>query len=132
MFFDLDKFKDINDSYGHDFGDKVLQEVAIRIKNELRKEDIVSRLGGDEFTASISGFKSEEEIVEVVDRMASIFDTSLEIDSKEVFIRPSIGVSIYPDHGKTVETLILKADDAMYKAKQKGIKYEIYKEESNI
>lgn len=131
LFFDLDKFKNINDTYGHDFGDKVLQEVGSKIKHELRKEDTVSRLGGDEFTASISGFDSLEEIIEVVERISNSFERGLNIDSKEIYIRPSIGISIYPDHGNTVEELINKADTAMYLAKKKGTRYNIYRKEDH-
>lgn len=132
LFFDLDKFKSINDTYGHSFGDEVLKGVANRIKNEIRKEDIVSRLGGDEFTALISGLKLEAEIVEIGKRMSNIFETSLKIGSQEISIKASIGISIYPDHGDTVDQLILKADDAMYEAKVKQLGYKIYDEKANM
>lgn len=128
MFFDLDKFKKINDSFGHNVGDKVLQGVAERIKNNIREEDLVSRLGGDEFTVLISNVESYEEIVEISERMSEIFETPIIIDGNEIEIRPSIGISIYPDHGWTVETLLLKADNSMYEAKSMGSSYKIYEE----
>lgn len=128
LFFDLDEFKSINDSYGHSFGDKVLQEVANRIEKEVDKEDIVSRLGGDEFAAIISGFDLEEEIVEVVERMSNIFENNFKIGGEEISIRASIGISLYPDHGGTIESLIFKADKAMYVAKKNQIGYNIYKD----
>lgn len=128
LFFDLDKFKKINDTFGHNVGDKVLQEVANRINSKMRKGDIVSRLGGDEFTALICGINSQEEIVEIVKMMSDLFDIPMNIDSQEIFIRPSIGISIYPDHGNTTEQLISKADDAMYKAKEQQVRYKTYEE----
>jgi diguanylate cyclase (GGDEF)-like protein len=129
LFFDLDKFKTINDKFGHKVGDKVLKEVGNKIGNELRKGDIVSRLGGDEFIVLITDVKSIEDAIEVADRMSEVFKEKLSIDLKEISIRPSIGISLYPDHGKTIEELILKADDAMYEAKQKQLGYKIYEED---
>lgn len=130
LFFDLDKFKKINDTYGHNVGDRVLQEVANRIKSKIPKDDIVSRLGGDEFTGIISNIKSQEEIVDIGEDMSDLFKTPLKIDYEEISIKSSIGISIYPDHGSTLEELILKADAAMYDAKQNQMRYKVYQEEN--
>lgn len=130
LFFDLDKFKEINDEYGHSFGDKVLQEVAKKINSQIRKDDIVARIGGDEFAGLISGINSQDEIIEIAERMADVFKEKLNIDSKEIYIKPSIGISIYPDQGKEIEELILKADKAMYEVKENDIRYKIYQEKN--
>ena len=82
---------------------------------------------GDEFAGLISNISLHQEIVEIGDRMASLFKESFLIDSREMHVTPSIGISIYPDHGETIKELLLKADCAMYEAKKKGIKYKIYK-----
>lgn len=126
LFFDLDKFKIINDSLGHNVGDKVLQEVGKRIKREIRKEDIVSRVGGDEFIALISKITSQEEVLDIANRMLEAFKPVFKIDSKEISLDISIGISIYPDHGDGIEELILKADKAMYKAKKAKLGYKVY------
>lgn len=128
LFFDLDKFKEINDNFGHDIGDSVLQEVAKRINSKIPKGDIVSRLGGDEFTALISRVDSEDDIIEIVEEILSLFKVNINIDGKEISIKPSIGISIYPEDGEDVEDLILKADNAMYEAKKNKIGYKIYKD----
>lgn len=128
LFFDLDKFKDINDTYGHNVGDRVLQEVANKIKSKTPKGDIVSRLGGDEFTAIISNIKQQEEIVNIGEIIMEIFKTPLQIDSEEITMKASIGISIYPDNGNTLEDLLLKADKAMYEAKEDKMGYKIYEE----
>ena len=128
LFFDLDKFKAINDTYGHSVGDRVLQEVANKIKSKIPKDDIAARLGGDEFTGLISNISSQEQIIEIGETMSDLFNEPLDIDGQEIIMRTSLGISIYPDHGKSLEELILKADSAMYEAKQNKIRYKIYEE----
>jgi len=126
LFFDLNKFKEVNDRFGHSMGDQVLQEVAKRIKGEMPKRDIISRLGGDEFAGLISDLSSPHDINEIGKRMSDLFKKKFEIGLNEVGITPSIGISIYPDHGDTLEGLLLKADRAMYEAKHKQVGYKIY------
>ena len=126
LFFDLDKFKKINDTLGHNIGDKVLQEIAKKIKGAIPKCDIASRLGGDEFIASVSNFNSVAEVEEFAIKMSKVFDAPLQIESHEIPMRASIGISIYPDDACTSEQLIVKADDAMYISKQNKKKYAIY------
>lgn len=128
LFFDLDNFKKINDLYGHGFGDKVLQEVANRLKVQIRKGDIISRLGGDEFIGLITELKTKEEVVEIAERIADIFESELRIESEEIFVKASLGISIYPNHGNTIEELILKADKAMYDAKRQKLRYRIWED----
>lgn len=131
FFFDLDDFKGVNDTFGHNFGDKVLQEVARRAKEHISLAGLVARLGGDEFIGLFSGFSSEQEMVKAGEEILKIFATPFGIDSREIIIKGSMGISIYPDHGHTIETLMLKADHAMYEAKQNQLGYAIYSERDN-
>lgn len=126
LFFDLDKFKKINDTFGHTVGDEVLRLVGRNIKNQIPKRDIVSRLGGDEFIALVSGFKNQEQIIEISKSILESFTKPLNIDSNKIFIKPSIGISIYPDNGTTFEELVEKADRAMYVSKKNNTGYKIY------
>lgn len=118
LFLDIDNFKEINDNFGHDTGDSVLEKAALRLKDSVRENDIISRLGGDEFTIAISDIDSREDINSVVTRIINSFNQPLIVDKSKFFISVSIGVSTYPDDGEQLEDLIQKADHAMYKAKQ--------------
>ena len=128
LFFDLDKFKKINDTLGHSVGDEVLKQAGERIKSKISKKDILSRFGGDEFAAIFSKFETQEQIDKLSEDILESFDKPLIIGSHKVFIKPSIGISMYPDHGTTFEELIDKADKAMYEAKQNDLEYKIYDE----
>ena len=120
MFVDLDGFKEINDQYGHDFGDMVLKTTADRIKSEIRETDTVARIGGDEFVIILSSLPetaiAERIAATVIDQVAQ----PLKIKDVEVTITASIGISLYPEHGTTAEKLIRAADKAMYEIKRKG------------
>ena len=120
LFLDLDNFKEINDSLGHDAGDKVLIEIARRLNANLREMDTIARLGGDEFTLIVSGFEDTQFIHEVVLKLLNILQQPMNINDQELYATSSIGISIYPDDGKTSETLLRNADAAMYKAKESG------------
>ena len=126
LFFDLDHFKNINDTYGHCFGDEVLKAVGARMKGALSKKDIIARLGGDEFAGLIAGISSVEEIAKIGEKMSEVFETGLAIGTQVLHIKPSLGISIYPDHGTSFEELLRKADHAMYEAKKEKLKYKIY------
>ncbi len=132
FFFDLNDFKAINDTFGHNFGDKVLVQVAQRIKNTLRKGDMLSRLGGDEFIGLMTQITKKEEIIEIAKEMMALSKTPLVIESKEIYVHWSIGISIYPDHGQTSERLILKADQAMYHAKQNKTNYAFFDDDTAL
>lgn len=125
LFFDLNDFKKINDTHGHNIGDRVLQEAAFRIQNEMRKEDLAFRIGGDEFVGLIPNLKVSDEINEIAERISLIFDKEIYIDEIKISIKSSLGVSIYPDHGKTIDELLSKADEAMYRAKVNNKNFEI-------
>lgn len=119
LFFDLDRFKAVNDSFGHETGDKILIEVANKLKGFVSENDIISRYGGDEFTILLSnsnGQRAREVAQSILKSLSYPFNHS----HKEIFVTPSIGISIFPEHGETFDMLIKKADLAMYFAKSLG------------
>ena len=119
VFIDIDKFKEINDSYGHDIGDGVLKNVAYRMEHSLKAKDLKSRMGGDEFVVALTDLSSKEKIMAVSKRLTAELKKPLFIDGKEIPISVSAGVSFYPDDSSELETLIKNADSEMYKAKKK-------------
>lgn len=119
IFIDLDQFKQVNDEMGHDIGDLLLKEVAVRIKTVMRESDLLARLGGDEFVALLTSV-SRETITMVAERIIEAFSCSFMIGEYELHVGASIGISVYPEDGRDLETLIKSADEAMYTAKRKG------------
>jgi len=119
LFIDLDRFKNINDTYGHDIGDLFLIEVSKRIKSCLRDQDVIARQGGDEFTILLEN-ASIEIAAAVGDRIVRVMGKAFIIKSIEIFVTPSIGISVYPEHGNSSSELLKKADAAMYHAKNDG------------
>ena len=145
LFLDLDNFKHINDTLGHDVGDLLLQEVAARLVKYIRKSDslarpgidrmtpTVARLGGDEFTILLSEIKEISDAAKVAVRILDYFKKPFHIDNHEIFISTSIGISVYPHDGGDADTLIKNADTAMYHAKAQGKNnYQFYKESMNV
>jgi diguanylate cyclase (GGDEF)-like protein len=120
IFIDLDRFKPINDMYGHDIGDKVLQAVARRLLACSRKEDIVSRLGGDEFIVVLPRISSAGDAGIVARHMLQAIGEPISIGTLRLSISPSIGISLFPEHATDLELLIRCADMAMYAAKKGG------------
>ena len=121
LFIDLDRFKDINDTLGHSFGDKFLTAVGERLKGAMRESDTVARLGGDEFTVVLQNTYEVTDISAAAEKvLASLASSPLCIDGRELFIAASIGVSRYPDDGEDAETLLMNADAAMFRAKEQG------------
>src|ERR1700690_201160 len=117
LFIDIDKFKSINDSYGHDLGDKVLLMVANRLRSLIRDEDTVSRWGGDEFMCLLLEVKQEAEVTRLAEKMVNRIGSAFEFNGIELSIRASIGIAIYPADGETANILFKNADTAMFKAK---------------
>lgn len=120
MFLDLDNFKHINDTLGHDAGDTLLVEAARRISASLRGTSTVARLGGDEFLVVLPGLKDPGDTEQVADRILAGFSTPFVLGGQEVFVTTSIGIAIYPSDCDNSGTLLQNADAAMYEAKHKG------------
>jgi diguanylate cyclase (GGDEF)-like protein len=117
IYIDLDKFKLVNDNYGHQVGDLYLQEVALRMKRQLRSADLLARLGGDEFAALIPAARSRAEVEEVAQRLKRCMDEPFTIEGCVLHGSASIGVAIYPEDGASKDTLLSFADTAMYAVK---------------
>ena len=133
LFLDLDKFKPINDTLGHQIGDKVLQKVASRLKSKIRQEDTLARIGGDEFTILMQKVKSNDDISTLAQSIINSLEETIYIDKYELNISASIGISIYPQHSTNFNELILFADTAMYQAKNEGRNnFQIYKPTMNL
>jgi diguanylate cyclase (GGDEF)-like protein/PAS domain S-box-containing protein len=120
LFVDLDRFKAVNDTYGHRVGDLLLQAVAARLRSLLREADTVSRLGGDEFVLVLPDMHSSEAVGETAAKLLEALAQVYRIEDHALNVTPSIGISIYPKDGAEVEALINRADTAMYHAKQAG------------
>jgi diguanylate cyclase (GGDEF)-like protein len=117
LFIDIDKFKNINDSYGHDMGDQVLLMVANRLTSFVRDEDIVSRWGGDEFVCLLFEVKQEADVTRLAEKLIHRIAEACEVNGIVLSIKASIGIAIYPADGDTADVLFKNADTAMYKAK---------------
>lgn len=132
LFLDLDRFKLVNDSLGHDKGDLLLQEMAHRLSQALREGDTVARIGGDEFVVVLGDLGSVEEIVRIADRMMEEIAQPVWLKGHELVLSTSMGISCYPKDAETATALIKNADLAMYQAKSKGGgRYRFYAEEMN-
>lgn len=117
---DLDRFKNVNDTFGHDAGDKLLVEVASRLNKCVRKGDTVARLGGDEFTIIMEDVKNFEDTRMIANKILDIMNNPINISSNDVYTSPSIGISVYPNDSQKPESLLKNADNAMYRAKENG------------
>lgn len=130
LFLDLDHFKEINDSLGHEVGDKILKTVSRRLKEIIRKEDTVARLGGDEFTIILEELFYSQDASLVANKILESLSKAIQIEENELYISSSIGISIYPDDGSDPQSLLKFADSAMYKAKNEGRNnYQYYSSE---
>lgn len=131
LFIDLDRFKKINDSQGHEVGDAVLKIVARRLDNLLRADDFVARLGGDEFAVLYSHPKINKAASNLARKIIKIISEPFEIGDRSYSVGASIGISIYPDDADDANTLLRQADLAMYQAKSKQSGFEYFSEEMN-
>jgi len=120
LFLDLDRFKIINDSLGHSVGDQLLKDVAERLKKWARAQDTVARIGGDEFLIAITGVKYAPDVAVAAERIMDSLTEEFVLQGRKFSVNGSIGISIFPDHGRDSETLIKNADAAMYSAKDSG------------
>lgn len=120
MLLDLDRFKAVNDTFGHDMGDELLKAVTERLKVCVREVDTVARMGGDEFTIILEGVLSEQNILAVATRITESIAAPFELKGHHISIGVSIGITIYPQDDHTIDELLKHADTAMYLAKQQG------------
>ncbi len=123
LYLDLDGFKTINDSYGHNIGDQVLGIVAARLQRAIRHEDMVSRLGGDEFACLVIGSTTSAQLCRLAAHLFDVVSAPVRIGELQLVVRPSIGIAMCPDDAVTSEHLISKADAAMYHAKREQLGY---------
>ena len=132
VFLDIDHFKFVNDSLGHNTGDKLLQKVAERLLDAVRDGDTVARLGGDEFILILNDQTGQEVIYRAMQRIIGKVAEPIEVDGQELLVTASAGISMYPQDGPDVETLLKHADAAMYRAKDKGRNnFQFYTAEMN-
>ena len=132
LFCDLDNFKDINDSLGHDKGDLLLQSIATRLSGCIRRGDTLCRLGGDEFVLLLPSVESDREAVTVARKIQRAMKSSFDLDGQEIFTTTSIGIAVHPEDGADVQTLLKHADMAMYAAKGEGRnRYRFFSEGMN-
>lgn len=133
LFIDLDRFKEINDSFGHNFGDEVLVEVANRFKRVMRSNDTICRYGGDEFIILINDIRDVKDVVEIVKKIMTSMNVPLRYNTQKIYLTLSIGISLYPSDGTTVDDLLKNADSALYKAKDEGRNtYRLYTEDMTL
>ena len=133
LFLDLDHFKSVNDSLGHDIGDELLKSVASTIQDVVRLNDVVARIGGDEFVIVLTEYKDDLELVEIIHRIQTQLMRPWQIKTYPINITSSIGITLYPKDGTDLLALMKNADIAMYEAKDKGRKgYHFFTEALNI
>jgi len=133
FFLDLDNFKTINDTIGHAYGDMLLLEVGEQLRLRLRRSDTLARLGGDEFIMLQTNVKDMDEVYRLAGRMLEVFRKPWVLDDREFYVTASIGISIYPNDGTDLQTLMKNADAAMYRAKEAGRNnFQIFTQELNV
>jgi diguanylate cyclase (GGDEF)-like protein len=132
LLFDLDRFKEINDTMGHKYGDRVLIEVGPRVRTVLRVGDTLARLGGDEFCVLLPRVAGEPDAVRVAERIISVLEEPIDVDGHNLGIEASCGISLAPAHGNTADLLLQRADVAMYVAKESQDSVMVYSEDLNV
>jgi len=126
---DLDRFKAVNDTYGHHIGDRVLSEIATRLLEAVRSTDTCARIGGDEFAFIAEEIHNKADVLRIMDKLTLAFKEKILVEGKELLITASMGASIYPLHGRNMETLMKAADKALYQIKGSTTQYKIFSDE---
>jgi diguanylate cyclase (GGDEF)-like protein len=126
LLMDLDHFKEINDTLGHHFGDLLLREIGPRLSIVLREQDLMARLGGDEFGIVLPGLPDEQSAIRIAERILEELERPLSVEGLQLDVSGSLGIALYPVHTDDVETLLRRADVAMYAAKEAGGGFEVY------
>ena len=129
LLMDLDRFKDINDTFGHHFGDMVLKQIAVRLRNLLHSSDTLARLGGDEFGVVLTRVSDAGDVTAVARKILDSLEQPFAIEGHLLEVSTSIGIALYPAHGADVRTLVRRADVAMYTAKEANVGYAFHNEE---
>jgi len=130
MLMDLDRFKEVNDTFGHHFGDVLLKQVAFRLQNQRRGDDVVARLGGDEFAIVLPVIADTQAAALTARRILNTLEQRFVIEAQVLEVGASIGIALYPEHGTDARTLLRRADVAMYTAKQKQSGYAFHQEDA--
>lgn len=131
LLMDLDRFKEVNDTFGHHFGDMLLQQVAFRLKNQLSSAETVARLGGDEFAVILPNVNDPSQATMLARRLLNTLQQPFVVESQVLEVGASIGIAIYPAHGTDVRTLLRRADVAMYAAKEAQVGYVTHRDEQD-
>jgi len=130
---DMDDFKLVNDSFGHDAGDKLIKAVGDLLSRSLRRADTVARLGGDEFAVIVEGIDGVEDAISIADNLSTILEHNVRLEDQETFTGASIGIALYPDDGDDARTLLKNADTALFRAKENGRHcFQFYKPEMSV
>ena len=133
MLVDIDDFKLVNDSFGHEAGDKLIKAVGQLISRSLRRADTIARLGGDEFAVIIEGIDGPQDAISIADNLTTILEHNVRLDDQETYTSASIGIAVYPDDGKDARTILKNADTALFRAKENGRHcFQFYKPEMSV
>jgi len=133
MLIDIDDFKLVNDSFGHDAGDKLIKAVGDLISKSLRRADTIARLGGDEFAVIIEDINGADDAISIADNLTTILEHNVRLDDQETYTSASIGIAIFPEDGDDARTLLKNADTAMFRAKENGRHcFQFYKPEMSV
>jgi diguanylate cyclase (GGDEF)-like protein/PAS domain S-box-containing protein len=131
MLMDLDRFKDVNDTFGHQFGDALLKQVSFRLQNQLHGDDVAARLGGDEFAVVLPQVFDAGTAATTARRILGTLEQPFVIDGQVLEVGGSIGIALFPEHGADARTLLRRADVAMYSAKQRQSGYSFHEEDAD-
>jgi diguanylate cyclase (GGDEF)-like protein len=133
LLIDMDDFKLVNDSFGHDAGDKLIKAVGDLLSRSLRRADTVARLGGDEFAVIVENIDGVDDAISIADNLSTVLEHNVRLDDQETFTGASIGIAIYPEDGEDARTLLKNADTALFRAKENGRHcFQFYKPEMSV